>query len=137
MNLSYDFIKTSRHMKAKLDKELNKIGITSMQFAVMNQIARMNNEVTSHFIANELGSDRPTVSGIVNRLYSKNLISKKSAEKDKRSQILSLTESGEKMLLQLRLIADDIGEEIFNEFSSKDMKELKKLLIKINNNLEK
>lgn len=124
-------------MKAKLDKELNKIGITSMQFAVMNQIAQMNNEVTSHFIANELGSDRPTISGIVNRLYSKNLISKKSAEKDKRSQILSLTESGEKMLLQLRLIADDIGDEIFNEFSSKDMKELKKLLIKINNNLEK
>lgn len=129
--LTYLLLKTSRSMKARLDRELQSQGITSSQFAVMNQIALMNNKALAFEIAKAIGSDRPTVSAIIQRLFKTDIIYKEDNDKDRRSQYLCLTTKGIESLEQLRDIADRVSEYIFQDFTQEEQKLLFSQLNKI------
>ena len=134
--LTYMLMKTSRQMKSGLDKALSELGYTSGQFALMNQIELMKNEAASYEIADRLSSDRPTVSGIVQRLTQKGILIKKDHPEDRRSQIISLSLEGLKDLQALRTIADQVSADIFKAFSELEKANLKTYLEKISESLE-
>ncbi|MGB3366716.1 MAG: MarR family transcriptional regulator [Acidaminobacteraceae bacterium] len=134
--LSYFIIKISRNLKNRLNKELSEFGVTSAQFSVMNQIDSMDNMVKASEIATALCSDRPTISAIVHRLYMNGMIEKIDDNKDRRSQFIRLSKKGQEKLIELRLIADDVSEELFQHISDADKKNLMRTLHQINSRLE-
>lgn len=134
--IAYLLIKTSRNLKGQLDKELKKSGVTSAQFAVMNQIASMGNHVLAYEIASELGSDRPTVSAIIQRLFKANLLIRTENRIDRRTQYIELTTKGLKTLEELRMIANNLSENIFGQLDEKRRIQLLSELNQINKNLE-
>lgn len=134
--LAYLIMKTSRNLKCKLDRELKNLNITSSQFSVMNQIEVMGNKSVAHEIADTLGYDRPTISAIVQRLYKAEIIVKTDNPKDRRTQYLSLSKDGIKILNQLRHIADDISNDIFKHIDNDVMDTLIEALNQINIELE-
>ena len=134
--LTYLFMKTSKAMKGRLDKELKTIGTTSAQFAVMNQIDFMDNKALAFEIAQVLGSDRPTISAIIQRLYTSDIIYKIDNIIDRRSSYICLTQKGITMLKDLRVIADKISVEIFQDFSDSEQLQLATHLTTICTRLE-
>jgi len=100
----YLIMKIAKDLRYELAKELESLDLTPAQWAVLKHIdmkEEMNsslNERTSKSIAYELGFDKPTVSGIINRLELKNMIRKQSHPQDKRSFILLLTNEAKQLI---------------------------------------
>lgn len=134
--LSYLLMKTSRNLKCHLDRQLKAEGITSSQFALMNQIEFMDNKALAHQVAEILGYDRPTVSAIIQRLYKLGIIYKTDNPEDKRSHYISLTEEGLKSLDKIRRIADELSEQVFGQLSESDQNKMIDLLNTINEGLD-
>jgi len=113
-NISYLIIKTSKLLKNSLDKKLSQHGITAAQFSVLNQIANRNCLITSAEVASNLSSDRPTISGIINRLEEKGLLEKISNPEDKRSTYLKLNQEVLELVNELRKLSDELNKEIWD-----------------------
>lgn len=134
--LTYMIMTTVRNLKCTPDRELKSFDITSSQFAVMNQIDRLDNQTVAHEIADTLGYDRPTISAIIHRLYQAKIIQKTDNPQDRRTQSLSLTQQGLDLLVQLRKSADDFSNKVFRNLTPEDQADLFNLLEQINHELE-
>lgn len=130
-SLSYLLMKLSRQLKNSLDNKLSIYKITASQFSVLNQIAISNGVITSAEIADSLNSDRPTISGVINRLESKKLVHKITNPNDKRSVYLKLDNNALKLVDELRDISDQLEQEIFSLFDEVELLYLRKYLYKL------
>lgn len=130
-NLSYLIIKLSRFLKGALDKRLQEYDVTSTQFSVLNQIYYKNGNITSAEIANRLESDRPTISGVINRLEKNGLLEKVENSDDKRSVYLKLNHQSLKLVEELRNISDQVDKEIFGVLTEKEHSKMEEYLLKL------
>lgn len=126
--LTYLLIKTSRHMKNHLDRQLKVLNITASQFSVMQQIAILGNEAQAIQIAKNLESDKPTISGVINRLCKQGIILKTPHLQDRRASLLSLTDEGFSVLDQARSIADQVSGALLSDCSQKECELMEKVL---------
>ena len=98
MNIGYSMNYCSKLLKNKLNKELENEDITVAQFAVIKDIEMnsriddLENHVTAVEISERLDMDKPTISGIINRLEDKGYLEKLAHPTDGRSSILVLTD---------------------------------------------
>lgn len=136
-NLSYLLIKVSRYLKNALDKKLDAYGVTASQFSVLNQIADKNGSITSAEVASNLNSDRPTISGIIHRLEEKKLLKKIINPDDKRSAYLKLNNDALELVAKLRMVSEQLNDEIFSNFDEGELAGLKESLLKIIEKAEK
>ena len=127
-NLSYLLIKASKQLKNKLDNELKRFDITAAQFSVMNQIKSSKEPITAAEIAQRLGSDRPTISEIINRLEKKGMIVKLDNPKDKRSFYLQISEKSSQFVDEITKITDQLNDNIFSIYSQEEANQLAKML---------
>lgn len=135
-NLSYLLMKASRHLKTTLDQALGEFGITAAQFSVLHQIDQGAGQITAAEIANILNSDRPTISGIINRLEHKKLLIKLNNPKDKRSHYLKLSLDARELTQRLRSRSDKVNHDIFTSLTPKEREDFKEILWKLINTLE-
>jgi len=131
-NLSYLIIKSSRHLKNKLDKALMEFDITAAQFSVIIQIYSSEFPITAAEISQRLGSDRPTISGIINRLEKKGIVVKVANTKDKRSSYLEICKECNKLVEKMKTISDELTIEIFSIYSNEEAKQLTEMICKLN-----
>jgi DNA-binding MarR family transcriptional regulator len=76
---------------------VKRFGLTGPQLVILKEIANFD-EVSAGAIAKEVSLSRGTVTGILDRMVTKGLISKRKDLKDKRRVMLRITEQGEKLL---------------------------------------
>lgn len=126
--LTYLLIKTSRHMKNHLDRQLKVLNITASQFSVMQQIAILGNEAQAIQIAKNLESDKPTISGVINRLCKQGIILKTPHLQDRRASLLSLTDEGFSVLDQARSIADQVSDALLRDCSQEECELMENIL---------
>ena len=130
-NLSYLLIKASRQLKNKLDKALKKFDITAAQFSVINQIKSSEQPITAAEIAQRLGSDWPTISGIVNRLEKKGVLLKVDNPEDKRSCYLQIDIESNHLIERITAISHELTLEVFSIYSEKEAEQLAKMIHKL------
>ncbi|MBU3182938.1 MarR family winged helix-turn-helix transcriptional regulator [Clostridium psychrophilum] len=130
-NLSYLIIKASRHLKNKLDKALKEFDITAAQFSVIIQIYSSDHPIMAAEIAQKLGSDRPTISGIINRLEKKGIILKIDNRQDKRSSYLEIYKESNKLVEEIKNISDELTINIFSIYSKKETKQFTEMILKL------
>ena len=130
-NLSYLIIKASRHLKNKLDKVLMEYDITAAQFSVIIQIYSSEQPITAAEIAQRLGADRPTISGIINRLEKKDIVLKVANPKDKRSSYLEIYKECNKLVDRIKTISDELTINIFSIYSKEEAKQLTGMIQKL------
>ena len=130
-NLSYLINKASKQLKNKLDKALMEFDITAAQFSVIIQIYLSVQPITAAEIAERLGSDRPTISGIINRLEKKGIILKAYNPEDKRSSYLEIKEEAKELVHKIKTISDEVTTELFSIYSKEDARELTAMLSKL------
>jgi DNA-binding MarR family transcriptional regulator len=103
---------------------------------VLAFIARQS-KCTAKDLANFLKITAPSVTVKINKLVAAGLIKKTLDPKDRRSFLLSLTESGNQQLNQLDETADQFAAVLFSKFSKKQKKELEKFLAIIEEQIDK
>ena len=130
-NLSYLINKASKQLKNKLDKALTEFDITAAQFSVIIQIHLSMQPITATEIAERLGSDRPTISGIINRLEKKEIVIKAYNPEDKRSSYLEIKEEAKELVHKIKTISDEVTTELFSIYSKEDARELTAMLSKL------
>ena len=127
-NLSYLIIKASRQLRNKLDKTLKEFDITAAQFSVINQIKSSDQPITAAEIADRLGSDRPTISGIINRLENKGIVIKAYNSEDKRSSYLEINKDNFQLVDCITKKTDELTLDIFSIFSEDETNSLMKMI---------
>ncbi|MGJ7921660.1 MarR family winged helix-turn-helix transcriptional regulator [Neobacillus sp. LXY-4] len=134
-NIGYLLMKVSKELKYVLTRELTHHDLTSSQWAVLNRLNMEEerdtsyNERTSVEIASKLDLDKPTISGIVNRLIEKGMIRKEQHPNDKRASVLFLTEKAKRLIPILERISNGVIEASLNRFDENE-KEMFLLLLK-------
>jgi len=130
-NLSYMINMASRQLKNKLDKELRNCDITAAQFSVIIQIYLSELPITAAEIAQRLGSDRPTISGIINRLEKKKIVVKLVNPEDKRSSYLEIYKEARGLVHEIIAKSDELTKDIFSIYTKEEVKTLEKMISKL------
>lgn len=130
-NLSYLINKVSRQLKSKLDKSLKQYDITAAQFSVIIQIHLSEAPITAAEIAHRVGADRPTISGIINRLEKKAVVVKLSNPEDKRSSYLEIHKESKELVKKIIAKSDELTADIFSIYSKEEAVKLEGLILRL------
>lgn len=92
------FLKISWLSKRHLAHELSHYQLTPPQFAALRCISKNNGSITMSELSDECQAVMPTMTGIIDRLVARDLVSRKRDPNDRRSLFIELTEVGHQML---------------------------------------
>lgn len=92
-DLGYQVNRLARLMRTSMSREIADIGLTPQQGAVLLNCG-ISESLTLSDVAERVGVDRPSMSGIVERLVRDGWLATHPNPTDGRSRLLSLTEQG-------------------------------------------
>jgi DNA-binding MarR family transcriptional regulator len=125
------FLRFGLQSHKKLEDDLNKLGLTPPQFYVLATIG-----YAGGLPFGEIGAKMmvtvSNLTGIVDRLEQKKLVSRKRDENDRRVVHVVLTDKGAKLYKSTIPVFERSVSEIFNPLDSAKQKELSALLRKLN-----
>ena len=125
--------------KARMDRELERVGLTATQVQVLLHILHNDasvHELTAKELEERFRVSNPTMSGILKRLEKKELIERIPGSSDKRNKQIRI--KGDVPAL-CRIIRERIEKEektLFLNFSEEEMQRLLQLLTKLLYNLD-
>ena len=123
----------------ELNKELEQFDITLMQNEVLRYIDyhQGKQDVFQKQIEEFFNSTNPTITGILKRLESKELISREISHTDARYKKLTLTKKGKELLLQTHeLVPKKVEYKLTQKLSVEERDELERLLSLVLDGLE-
>lgn len=130
-NFGYLIMDVAKKLRHQLNMTLEKEGITSAQWAVLAQMRLTESPLTSAQVADMVGMDRATISGIVKRLEAKELVHIQTSSEDRRARTLTLTASGDQMFKHCQQIANAQMSEFAIPLEQQEQATLVSLLIKL------
>lgn len=83
---------------------------------------------TPAMIAERTYSDRPTITGVLERLKAKGFLVMKDNPKDKRSNLVFITDSGMTIMSQIEDLSDEIMENAIKDISEQEISMFMKVL---------
>jgi MarR family transcriptional regulator, transcriptional regulator for hemolysin len=120
-----------------LSVNIKNYDITPEQWTVLKRLSE-NDGINQKELANKAEKDQPTVTRILDILERKELVIKKKNEEDRRSFILFITDKGTSLKEELTPIIEAIWEdEILTGIPEEELEIYRKVLMKMNENLEK
>lgn len=114
-------------MRRAFEKRLEEYGLTAPQYGFLLRLFEEDGQPLSR-IGKGLYCDKPTITGIANRLEKKGFIRKVKDEKDRRVVKAVLTEKGKGLKDPLRKTAMDLNEATTKGFTANEVKLLKSRL---------
>ena len=87
-------------------------------------------------LAKKINRDKSTTTVLVRKLEKAGLVSEKTAEKDKRNKIISLTEKGREYNKITSNISDDLIQTFYKDFTPQEQEQFFNFLIRIEKNFE-
>ncbi|MBB6215899.1 MarR family transcriptional regulator for hemolysin [Anaerosolibacter carboniphilus] len=139
-DLGYLINKAARLTKWELKNKLSDVGLTSSQFAVIREIGcnecKSDNTISLSpaAIAERLHSDRPTISGIIQRLTNQGWVRRTENPNDRRSQIIVLTEKSKELMENFESLSNEAIKRGIWDFKEEEIENLKGYLRRIIDN---
>lgn len=118
----------TRLMRSRLAVELEPLDLTPPQAAVLMALGRSEGPLTPTGIADSLGMDRPTLSGVIDRLQAAGRISVDENPSDGRSRLVSLSGAGSAELPMLAEASRTIGQALRSALGPGELVVLTELL---------
>lgn len=139
--IGYILHKAAMVSKNNYSNQLNVLGITPGQFTVLKEIYYHNENTTElglapACIADRLECDRPTISGIIDRLEAQGWIVRLQHPDDKRSFLIQVTDKAKDNLIELNEINKENQNMILNGFTEEETILLKCYLLRVINNFK-
>lgn len=95
------------------------LDLTPVQFAAMSAIAATPG-IDQARIAAEIGYDRATIGGVIDRLEQKGIVTRMVSRLDRRAREVWLTEKGESLLETIRPVVVALQDEILSSLSESE-----------------
>ncbi|QXZ08476.1 MarR family transcriptional regulator [Comamonas sp. Y33R10-2] len=83
---------------AMFTKATDAWAITPLQFAVLQKLVHLPG-IDQRTLSVEVGFDKATIGGVIDRLEARGLLQRQQTEKDRRVRLISLTPEGEALLI--------------------------------------
>jgi DNA-binding MarR family transcriptional regulator len=115
-HLGYWLRFVSNHVSHGFKRKVEEHGITVAEWVVLRALLEVESAMPSA-IAEKLGMTRGAISKLVDRLVSKGLVACAIVKEDRRSQSVSLTAAGRKLVPILASLADRNDAEFFGHLS--------------------
>lgn len=134
--------KAARLSKGRLNKKLSDLGITFPQFSVIRHLKGNQEKVkkcctqTPASIAEQLWYDRPTMTGIIERLEKQGLVTRENSLSDRRSHRIMLTDKALELLQKTDVSIREVDAMTFEGFEKKEIENINDYLLRIIENLE-
>lgn len=116
-----------------MKKDLSVYDVTPIQHGVLKCLWEKDLHNPKD-IAEQLSIENSTISGILDRMENKGLIVRSIDINDRRHIHVDLTETGRDIETNVDRIVDDVNEKVLKTLSDVEIKELKRLLVKISEN---
>ncbi len=143
-NLGYLLSKAAKITRWDLNNKLAVLGLTAPQWAVLKDLSTQEEcqnptqnptqNLTPASIADRLNADRPTISGIIERMEKQDWVYRMINPEDRRSYIIKLTDKAKEQMLDLERTSDATMHQAVTGFSQDEIQTLKKYLTQIINN---
>ncbi|MCA0995540.1 MarR family winged helix-turn-helix transcriptional regulator [Alloyangia pacifica] len=104
--------------------------LTPMQFSVMHRLAEMG-PMSQNFLGRSVAMDGATTKGVVDRLSTRGLLHTERDPKDKRRQLVSLTDAGQAMVQKTVAGVLAVTTETLSPLRARERETLIRLLQKI------
>ena len=128
----YELVRTYQAFETYSNSHIRMLGLTSSQFDI---IATLGN--TNGMSFKDLGEKtlitKGTLTGVVDRLEAKALVRRAASSNDGRSQMVELTKAGEKLFARVFPAHLCHFEQVFSDFSQKDLDRAEAALQKLKN----
>ena len=137
----YILHKAAMLAKCNFTNKLNMIGITPGQFLVLKEIYydqknSLDSGLSPACIAAGLECDRPTISGIVDRLEAQEWVQRVDNPDDKRSTFVKVTDKAMDKLKELEEISSENQNTILNGFTEEEIHTFKDYLLRVVDNFK-
>ena len=129
--------RVSERMQRYSSCDLREHGMTLVQFHVLNFLLQSEGFVSQKDLENYMETNHSAVAGIVSRLEDKGLVFCTRDSVDKRQKLLQVTEEGKKIYVTLQQSKEKLNDKMGAGLSRYEVIQLKSLLEKVYNNLEK
>ncbi len=95
--------KAAHFLKCRVDSRLSEIGLTFAQFRMIeclyeNEKEGENTPLCPATLADDMHCERPTMTGLIDRLEKQGLVQRNSNPKDRRSQTILLTDKARSLI---------------------------------------
>ncbi|MDW7673934.1 MAG: MarR family transcriptional regulator [Bacillota bacterium] len=140
-NLGYLLSKAARVTKWEFNNKLKEFSLTAAQWSVIKDLSMQDRyqddleKVSPAAVAKRLYVDRPTMSGIIERLVKGDWLEKFENPKDRRSFAIKLTGKAKNLIVELNQLGDKVMEQAVDGFTDDEIAQLKYYLTKIIKNL--
>jgi DNA-binding MarR family transcriptional regulator len=104
--------------------------MTPVQFAALDTIYKHPGSDQA-FVAENIGYDRATIGGVIDRLEKKGWVRRVISEHDRRARELSLSAKGHQILTQVQPIVEDLQKDILGPLKHEEQVQLIELLKKL------
>lgn len=141
-NIGYILHRADMSARCSFSNKLNEMDITPGQFLVIKEICSYQKEtkepgLAPACIARRLGYDRPTVSGILDRLEAQGWTKRLTNPQDKRSFLICATRKAIEKLKELENICVENGNTILKGFTKEETEAFRNYLLRIIDNFTK
>lgn len=134
-DLGYQANRLARLLRAAVAREVAPLGLTTRQAAVVLQLAGAE-PLSMGALAETIGVDRPTLTGIVERLTREGWIATSVNDADRRSRLVTLTEASRSRVEQVAAAAGRASSGALAGLPTADASELVALLGRVADGLE-
>jgi len=117
----------SNHVSQSFGAKMAGQGISIAEWALL-RVLYDSNAVAPSEAAARLGLTRGAVSKLTDKLVAKSFITRKTGEKDRRYQVLSLSSAGRQLVLRLAALADENDAAFFGHLKPAQRAALKKIM---------
>ncbi|QUJ68549.1 transcriptional regulator SlyA [Photobacterium sp. GJ3] len=134
MPLAEQLGRVSRLWKMVADRELAPLGLTHPRWTALWKLQRLGDHVSQKTLAEALEIELASLMRTLKQLEEQSLITRRCCETDKRARIVSLTESGRQMILQMETRIMQVRRQLLAEIREEDLQHLSLMLEQIAHN---
>jgi DNA-binding MarR family transcriptional regulator len=135
-DLGFLMARTHRAMRRALMARLEPAGITYPQFQVLNALCEEEN-VSQIALADRVNVDKTSLARMLDRMEAAGLISRGEDPEDSRVKRITLTGKGRRLQDRVTPLRDRVLGQVLKGLSEEEVRELKRLLNRVYNNVSK
>jgi MarR family 2-MHQ and catechol resistance regulon transcriptional repressor len=135
MELWHSFSKVYRNGKKRIEQELEKHSIKTLELRLLFSISK-EGKCPIGSLASEINVTSAWVTGIVEELENRNLVKKLRNPNDRRIIDVSLTPAGKKLVKTGMKIYEDLVGDAIKGLSLEELKEFERILMKVNSSIQ-
>lgn len=134
-SVGYPTTRTSRNIIRFLHAHLKRFDITPEQWTILKRVSESDG-LTPKELSRITDKDKATVTRILEVLDRKALITKQSNDKDKRSMMIHITETGRQHIREITPFVQQLfAERLLQGISERELEIYKQVLSRINDNV--